>query len=74
LSSPFPTRRVGISNAAISLTTDWLLNAHTPLEERAVWQMKLRAYRLYHQSHDPEGLAKRLLAIVLRDRHHQQAA
>jgi hypothetical protein len=57
-----------------TITTDWLLNAHTPLEERAVWQMKLRAYRLYHQSHDPEGPAKRLLAIVLRDRHHQQAA
>jgi hypothetical protein len=57
-----------------AITTAWLLHAHSPLEERTVWALKLRAYRLYHQSHDPEGLAKRLLAIVLRDRHHQQAA
>jgi hypothetical protein len=57
-----------------AITTDWLLHAHTPLEERAVWALKLRAYRLYHQSHDPEGLAVRLLAIVSKPPRHIRAA
>ena len=57
-----------------AITTGWLLNAHTPLEERAIWNMKVRAYRLYHHTRDPEGVARRLLAIVTKPRRRARAA
>ncbi len=56
------------------ITTHWLLSARTPDDERAIWDMKVRAYRLYHRTHDPEGIARRLLAIVTRDRSAARAA
>jgi hypothetical protein len=49
------------------VTTGWLLNAHSPTEERAVWRYKMAARKLYERTHDPEGLALRMLLIALRD-------
>lgn len=55
------------------ITTGWLINAHSPTEERAVWQMKLRARRLYDHARDPEAMACRLLQIVTKTQHQQAA-
>jgi hypothetical protein len=57
-----------------AITTSWLLNAHSPLEERAIWSLKMRARKLYEHTHDPEGLALRLLGIIATPQRHRQAA
>lgn len=57
-----------------AITTAWLLDARTPLEERIVWNMKMRARKLYDAARDPEDMARRLLAIVSKDQQHSRAA
>jgi hypothetical protein len=56
------------------LTTGWLLNASSPTEERALWQLKLRTRRLYDSASDPNGIAERMLAILSQQQDQSIAA
>jgi hypothetical protein len=57
-----------------TLTTSWLLAAQSPAEERAIWAMKVRAYRLYHHARSPEDMARRLLGIISKAQQQSRAA
>jgi hypothetical protein len=57
-----------------ALTTDWLLNAHSPTEERAVWQLKLKCRRIWENSQHPDVMAAKMLAILTKPQRVQKAA